>query len=272
MYNTNKQRINENVLEPIEMLLKLKLETRMQKTFETTAAQYAQFWDTLQDRSPIYDRFFGQGEAIAAGNRKVDSLWKKLLTLRGGRSSRTTYLYYIFARDVMNSQRQTDDILRVSADDSCRLSQFAEPDEPVVGVSALEKSLGKILRVNRAFCQFSGYTPQELQGTPVEKLVPPMFRRFHQMGFIDKCYESDRLSEVAQSSLEVFVLLKSGYVVPCEIQIIEAPTVLSLYCFMARMKPKTDKCRHEVVHILTDEKGMIKNTSSSIPPVMKCSE
>ncbi len=260
----NVQRARGGALEQGELLLKMKLESKLRKAFNMTAAHYAQFWDVLQDRSPAHERFLAQGRAATEGTRKVKSLWMKLSSLRCGLSSRMAYLHYMFVKNVMNSHEQTEDLPQISSDEAGRLSQFAEPDEPVIGVSALQKSLGKILRVNQAFCQLSGYPPDGLQGADVETLIPPMFRGFHNAGFAARCYECNGISKVAHSGHDIFVLHSSGYIVPCELQIVEAPSVLSLYCFMARIKPKVEKSQHGLIHILTDAQGAIQHSSSSI--------
>jgi len=76
---------------------------------------------------------------------------------------------------------------------------------------------GKIMRVNAQFERLFGYKAEEIEGNPLEKLVPPQFREKHRK-FVADFFDRPR-SRAMGSNLEIYGVRKNGEQFPVDISL-----------------------------------------------------
>ncbi len=254
----------------MEILRKLKLEQRFQKALEYNAMRYNHFWDLLQEDNPAYDSFVAVGTGIVRANELISKLWHTLRSLRCGVSLLVAQVYCLFCKLVKVDTTDLEEIRDLCQnasvlDSTDYLTQHMGMGDGVVAVSANSRRLGLINQVNGAFCQMTGYTQEELRDHAFEELIPVIYREPHSVAFAAECSALEVGQRRTYDSRQTFILHKSRYIVPVEQQVVEAPSIVNAYGFIARLRPLKQSPRsHAVVHILADTEFNIKHVSSSM--------
>ncbi len=257
------------MLEPLEVLRKIKFEQRFQRLLERNAVRYSQFWDLLQDEKPGYERFMAVGASMVQTNRAISNMWKTLCSLRSGVSMNVIHEYVMYCKWVKVDTANLDDIQdrfqsSCVSDSTDFLMQYMGSGDGLAAVSANSQKIGRISQVNGAFCQISGYTKDELRDHDIAILIPTLFDLPHKVAFEEESYALEVGHRRAYDMRQTFILHKSRYLVPVNVLVVDSPSIINTYCFIARIRPMKQSQRgHHVVHILTDDKLMIKHVSSS---------
>ena len=264
-YEENKSSMLE--IEALEILGKIKLEKRLRKTLERAAVGYSSFWDILQDQDPQYNRFLAIGISVVKYNNLIRDLWKKLCSLRGCVSRHIVLAYSLYCREILFDKKSTIELgeqMTSDLENEIRMMQFDGIAEGVVAVSALAKSLGKVIMTNNSICVMTGYSRREFADMKFSLLIPPIFRSAHDNGFETDCYKMEESGKFDKKIKDTFLLAKSGYIFPVDVVIVDGPNLLNSYCFVCKLRQKRASSDFNTIHILTDPNGIIQNLSSSI--------
>eukprot|EP01022_Parablepharisma_sp_SALTPOND_P010675 TRINITY_DN143_c0_g1_i1.p1 TRINITY_DN143_c0_g1~~TRINITY_DN143_c0_g1_i1.p1 ORF type:complete len:710 (+),score=33.15 TRINITY_DN143_c0_g1_i1:4533-6662(+) len=256
-----------HTMEPLEMTLRNENADKMCYLIEQNGSLYGRLWDTLQDRTPSYERFVTLGFAFLKINRRIKRMWKKLVEVKGNVPFRLVALYMAYADEILHDEKRTLQLqeymekpeLLIQND---AISQYIGAGNSVVGVSANEKDLGKIKSFNSAFCELTGYTKEELLNTKINVIIPKTHRQLHVDAFVKCCVDVEEGKAVVKEPVRVLVVHKSGYVIPVWIQIMAIPNYTNSYCFVARLKKVLDS-EYNTFEILVDHNRIIVGLTSS---------
>jgi len=260
--------LTEQTINPLIMLRKIATERKFNKMLVENSVQYSQFWDLLQDASPIYEKFYNCGCRIIKSNKIIKSLWKQLNMYKFKIARSTQLLYYKYKIDVQFDRISIDEIISFENShfngSSLNLAEL-QMDSGIVSVSARADSIGKILKANSCLCQLSGYTKEELLNSTISQIIPKIYRETHIKAFEADCYSYECGEYKNHEYTEKFLQHKSGYIVPISMQVVNSPNVLNSYCFIGKIKRASKNISsHNIVHVLCNPNGIITEISSSI--------
>ncbi len=266
----------ERSLEPLEMELRERSSDKICRLIVENGTAYGQFWDTLQDRSPLYMRFVTLGFAILKGNKCIKRIWRGLSSAKGRVPLKLLSVYLAYADQVLrdsaksNAIKEYFDRPELLIQDNVVL-QYVGSGNGVLGASADNKQLKYIKQANAAMCELSGYTREELKITRLETLLPRIFVSAHEEDFMRMCSLAEVGEEIPLVAKQTFLVHKSQYIVPVVVQVVAGPNYTNNYSFIARVRRDKVASRFEVVHILADEKNVVIAVTSSIflPPSPK---
>jgi len=267
------RRNKSSEIEPVEILVKLKLEKRLQSLFENVGTEYGKFWDILQIKNPRYERFIGIGSNIINLNKRIRSLWEKLCKIRGTISLSVTRMYSLYCQEILmdkSSITKLKEMLETnkdgisSLDSHIRKMQFEGVSDGVVAISATQKSFGKVTLINNTACSIIGCSKESIKDRPFSKVIPQIYRKAHEEAFEIECLKIEGSMKFNREVREAFIKTYSGYILPVDLAIVDGPSLLSQYSFIGKLRLRKHESKHNVIHILTDTDMIIKEISSSI--------
>lgn len=258
-------------VEPLDITLRLRKSEKASRLIEQNAVAYGQFWDTLIDRSPSFERFVALGSSFLKTNERIKALWIDLTQARGMVPVRLVALYSSYSEEILQDEKKAADAkeymeqpeLLIQAD---VIFQHMGAGNSVVAVSADEKEMGHIKSFNAALCELTGYTRDELRNAHMLKLVPPLYQAMHVPTLAKKCAVMNSGIQVGWLAKETFVLHKSQYIVPVLFQLVATPNYTNGYCFLAILKKLAykEEVRGEVYHIVTDKEKIISGATANL--------
>ncbi len=260
----------DNSIAPLEMTVRSRDANKACRLIEQNTLAFSQFWDTLQDRRPSYERFVLLGFAFLKINKQIRNLWRKITaSSMGNIPDRLVYLYTAYAEEILQDDRKASAVREyldqpelLVQDDA--LLQHMGTGNSVVGISADARELGKIKNFNAAFCELTGYTKDELRNTQLEKLLPPLYREAHERIFEDRCCILNGGMSVEPVENETFILHKSQYIVPIYMQIVATPNYTNNYCFLVKLKKRDSAVDYSTYHIITDAAHLLTGVSANV--------
>ncbi len=267
LINNRTQRLGRS-MEPLEIELREHGSEKMCKLIVETSTAYGQFWDTLQDRVPAYERFVALGFAILRGNRRIKRIWRTLASSKGKMPIRLLGVYMAYADQVLRDPQRAAEIHEYFDRPELLMQnnvilQYVGSGNGVLGVSADRRQLGLIRHANAAMCELSGYMREELMATRLESLMPRIFAETHEDHFARLCAMAELGEEAPMVTKQTFLVHKSHYVVPVVVQVVAGPNYTNNYSFVARVRRDMVAGRFEAVHILTDERNVVVAVTSS---------
>jgi len=259
---------DNNLLEPLVILRKLKIERKFRIALEENTVRYSWFWDILQDTEPKYEKLMKIGSKIFSSNKDINTLWKYLRQSKAGVSLNLAQCYWSYCNKVKVDPELLKEIEEEFSSghmvaSTNLLKENTNEGNGIMSVSGSMKSLGKIRSINGALCQVVGYPSYQLIDKEAETIIPSLFKKFHAKMFETECYILEGGSRRVYTSRRVFLVHKSKHIIPAEMKITESPSILNRYCFIAGFKTDKSFTKYNVVHVLTDVEGNIKYCTSS---------
>jgi len=266
---SSKQASNvKNIVDPLAILHKIKLERKFRHSLENNTLLYSQFWDILQEQSPDFQKFMKTGKNILQGNITINKKWELLSNLQCGISLHITYQYFNYCKKVKIDEtklKQIEEKFNSASilDSGNMLMQYMGQGDGVIAVSGTAESLGKMVQVNCAFCEFIEYPKEFLIMKNITNLVPNLFKNYHSNAFEYECFMLEGGQRRKYDDKEGFFVKKSGYILPVTTKIVESPSVLNTYSFIGRVRPNKSIKEFNIVHLLTDPNGTIENITEN---------
>lgn len=256
----------------IQFLLQGAAEAKFCRLVAHTARAYVRFWILLQEESPAQYKFHETGCALLKMNTELERLWG---LLKAGRSLPTNLAltYMKFVRDLaQDSERVSEIKLLLSSEEriasSCNdlLLGYANNGASVVSVSAAASTLGLVSNCNAAFSELTGYAHGSLVGTPMESLMPAIYRDEHRGALHERAveFEEGEVGAFLPSRKSAFILHKTGYTIPVEMKLAAAPSLITKYSFICSLAAGSDWKTYSSAHILLDPELNLAGFTSSL--------
>eukprot|EP01022_Parablepharisma_sp_SALTPOND_P016713 TRINITY_DN2516_c0_g1_i1.p1 TRINITY_DN2516_c0_g1~~TRINITY_DN2516_c0_g1_i1.p1 ORF type:complete len:1089 (+),score=35.59 TRINITY_DN2516_c0_g1_i1:457-3723(+) len=269
----NKKRTQMNA---IAFLRQSQIEGKFRGLIERAARLYSRFWDLLQEKSPSCEQFEELGFEILRVRTKIRKSWS---TLVKGKSiqGETAGMYGKFALEVDQDKVRSREIidwlsnLNVTTHNDL-LMNYAGNGAGVVTLVGKVEGLGKISKCNGAFAALTGYLVEELEQLSILELMPRIYRKVHKDEIIQMSAMLDVGDEDFYRTTEkrVFVLNKSQCLVPVIIKVMEAPSLLNNYVFIATVTIDKEWNKYNLVHLLLNLRHEVIGFTPSIICVFQC--
>ncbi len=258
-------------VEPLDITLRIRRSDKACRLIEQNATVYGQFWDTLMDRAPSFERFVALGSAFLETNKRIKAVWEDLTQLCGTIPVRFVALYASYSHEILQDERRAlaaqeyldRPELLIQSD---VIFQHMGAGNCVAAVSANVRDMGRIKNFNAALCELTGYTREELRDSHMQKLVPPLYQDMHSRTFAKRCGVMNSGLQVERVVRETFILHKSQYLVPVTLQVVATPNYTNNYCFLVKMKKLAckEEIRGEFYHIVTGVDHVISGLSANL--------
>lgn len=235
---------------------------------ESSTTIHERFWDMLADNEPSYEYFLSLGLLIKSLDKRIKILWKHLKKSNIKLTFKILSIYASYIENILQDIEKSNQLRKLMAvfgvlTDGDLLLKHADNGDAVIAVNASVQNIGRIRKHNYSFCELTGYTKEELYNIPLEAVIPAIYRESHYAKYTNTCFalQNEQTFEFEQRSL--FILHKSGFIIPVVLRIVSSPSLANSYCFIARLTK--DKLCNEfnTVHILTNPQYIITATSSS---------
>ncbi len=251
------------------MILRNKNVDKILKLIEENSTAYGQFWGTLQERAPSYERFVTLGLNILQADTRIRQHWDRLGVMREKVPIRMVAAYSHYCSEILQDSKRIESILELNdhpellAQDNAILEHVG-PGNCVVGVSADSRNVGLIKHFNAAFCELTGYAREQLRDMRLTSLIPRIMQAAHDRAFLERCCFMEGVETFRYPEFDAYLVHRSGYIVPVRMQLVAMPDYTNSYCVLAKIKLNKTKNGFQTVHMLTDPKDVVCAVSSSI--------
>jgi PAS domain S-box-containing protein len=248
---------------------------RMQRKFRSkileSAEIYARWWDLLQESSPAFPIFAELGITLLNCVEFVKKLWNRIK--HSAVIPKDAFsLYVLFCENLEADpekarrlrQKYGNENVKAIRDDFT-MAGYSENGECIVSVSAKKDTVGDVIGCNKAFSQVTGYVTTELLGKKLTKVIPSVYQKAHDEAF-KRCSAMIEYGEKCESwSKSTYIQMKSGYIVPVKIRVIDFPHFANNSVFIAAISVPKKERMYRTAHFLLDPEKFIVAMSSSIP-------
>lgn len=222
----------------------------------------------LADNEPSYEKFLSLGFLIKKTNERTKMVWKNIKKSNYKLSYKVMAVYIAYSEKILQDSDKVARLKNLVLTTGLRaegniLMRHATNGDAVIGVCATKQDIGKITLCNSALSELTGYLKEELNQFPLENLMPQMYREMHYKEFARVCFDSQFDINTKYEQKNVFLLHKSGYILPVIIRIVASPNISNEFNFIARIIKDKSCNSHSVVHILTDLNHNITDITSS---------
>eukprot|EP01022_Parablepharisma_sp_SALTPOND_P015546 TRINITY_DN220_c0_g1_i1.p1 TRINITY_DN220_c0_g1~~TRINITY_DN220_c0_g1_i1.p1 ORF type:complete len:1613 (-),score=140.42 TRINITY_DN220_c0_g1_i1:7189-12027(-) len=250
------------------------------KKMKEAAKLHMEFWAGLNAQVPDITQLIKIGGKINKVISEIEEYWGLLQGLNAN-MPKAIRRYAKFLRDVLGDEDNAKELLKSIKQDNIKrpgkelddidneidygqyfLDICSSDGTPCICISGEVENLGIITSVNKALCRVFGYSPVELMGQHMNKLIPPLLVTHH-TNIVKAVTENPDSFQLLNKELLIPCQLSNGYVLMVHKTIKALPSFSNNMNYVVTFKIDRASEVKNVCHLLLDDKGFITSMSGS---------